>query len=338
MQSALPRAALRPYSCWPEAAGTAACTVQFFFGSGTVFLFSGLHPLPPSQLLWAVPLAMVCGAAAVLFNQGLLSVRRFYGLPCFRRPEARIAFALACAALSVFFCPALTGGGEALINAVTAFPPAFPVLLVLLLGKALFTFLSFGSGVPGGFFFPSLTVGALTGAAFGSLLTGAGLLPPEAMPDLILLAMAAFFAGSVRAPITGAVLLLEMTGRFDHLLPLALVTAISYVTSGLLGGVPIYEALLRRQTAERQNPAEEEGHLTTLLVESGSPLAGRSAASLPLPPHTVLVSIRRNEMSIVPDPSCLIREGDQLLFFTQQPEAGLLYWLKDTPPVPDPKK
>ena len=158
------------------------------------------------------------------------------------------------------------------------------------------------------------------------------------MPDLILLAMAAFFAGSVRAPITGAVLLLEMTGRFDHLLPLALVTAISYVTSGLLGGVPIYEALLRRQTAERQNPAEEEGHLTTLLVESGSPLAGRSAASLPLPPHTVLVSIRRNEMSIVPDPSCLIREGDQLLFFTQQPEAGLLYWLKDTPPVPDPKK
>lgn len=320
------------------AAVTAACTVQFFFGPGTVFLFSGLHPLPPSQLLWAVPLAMVCGAAAVLFNQGLLSVRRFYGLPCFRRPEARIAFALACAALAVFFCPSLTGGGESLINAVTALPPAFPVLLTLLLGKALFTFLSFGSGVPGGFFFPSLTVGALTGAAFGSLLTGAGLLPPEAMPDLILLAMAAFFAGSVRAPITGAVLLLEMTGRFDHLLPLALVTAISYVTSGLLGGVPIYEALLRRQTAERQNPAEEEGHLTTLLVESGSPLTGRSAASLPLPPHTVLVSIRRNEMSIVPDPSCLIREGDQLLFFTQQPEAGLLYWLKDTPPVPDPKK
>ena len=43
-------------------------------------------------------------------------------------------------------------------------------------------------------------------------------------------------------------------------------------------------------------------------------------------------------MSIVPDPSCLIREGDQLLFLTQQPEAEFLHRLKDTPPVPDPKK
>ena len=306
------------------AAVTAACTVRLFFGDGTIFLFTGTRPLPAEHLPWAALLAVVCGAAAVLFNQGLLGAARFYSLPCFRRREARIAFALACAGLVTFLCPLLAGGGDGLINAVTALPPTLPVVLALLLGKSLFTFISFGSGVPGGFFFPSLTAGALTGAAFGDLLIGAGLLAPETMTNLILLSMAAFFAGSVRAPITGAVLLLEMTGSFEHLMPLALVTAVAYVTSGLLGGVPIYEALLRRQAAAHLGSAPVDTRLVELTVEEGSALENQTAGALPLPPRTVLAEVTRGGVSFVPDRDAAIRQGDQLTVLTQWDDSEAL--------------
>lgn len=300
---------------------SAACAVRLLFGPGTLFLFEGLPPLPLSHLPYVLLLGTVCGAAAAVFNRGLLGTRRFYGLPCFRRPALRIAFALACAGLMTFACPLLTGGGDRLINAVTAMPPPLPVLLLLLLGKTLFTFVSFGSGVPGGFFFPSLTVGALTGASAGSLFVGAGLLPPESMANCILLAMAAFFTGSVRAPITGAVLLLEMTGSFAHLMPLAAACAVSYVVSGALGGLPIYDALLRRRLgASSALPAP---HPVTVTVESGSALEHRAASALPLPPHTVLAEILRDGASFVPAPEDLLRPGDEAVFLTQDGDDAL---------------
>lgn len=301
---------------------TAACTVRFFFGDHTLFLFSGTEPLEAAQLPWVVLLGAVCGAAAVPFNQGLLAARRFYSLPCFRTRERRIAFALALAGLATFLCPALTGGGDRLINAVTQAPPGFFLLAGLALAKSLFTFASFGSGVPGGFFFPSLTVGALTGAAAGTLAIDAGFLPPDAMTNVIILSMAAFFAGSVRAPITGAVLLLEMTGSFQQLMPLALATATAYVASGLLGGVPIYEALLRRQRADAGIPALPEPQLVELTAESGSALDGRRASDLPLPPHTVLAALRRGGDPLVPEADTVIRPGDQLAFLTQCGDAA----------------
>ena len=303
---------------------TAACTVRFFFGSHTIFLFTGTAPLEAGELPWVVLLGAVCGAAAVPLNAGLLAARRFYGLPCFRTRERKIGFALALAGLAAFLCPALTGGGDRLINAVTQCPPGFFVLAGLALAKSLFTFASFGSGVPGGFFFPSLTVGALTGAAAGTLLIDAGLLPPEAMTNVIILSMAAFFAGSVRAPITGAVLLLEMTGRFEQLMPLALAAATAYVASGLLGGVPIYEALLRRQRADAGIGTLPEPRLVELAVENGSALDGRRTADLPLPPRTVLAEIRRGGEPIVPGAETVVRAGDQLAFLTQCGDAAQL--------------
>ena len=58
--------------------------------------------------------------------------------------------------------------------------------------------------------------------------------------------MAALFAGIVRAPLTGIVLIMEMTGGMPHLLSLTLVSVTAYLTAELLGAKPIYESLLER--------------------------------------------------------------------------------------------
>ena len=63
---------------------------------------------------------------------------------------------------------------------------------------------------------------------------------------------AGYFAAVVKAPITGIVLLTEMSGSFQHFLPLSLVVFIAYVISSLLGTQPIYESLMERSLENKE--------------------------------------------------------------------------------------
>jgi CIC family chloride channel protein len=67
--------------------------------------------------------------------------------------------------------------------------------------------------------------------------------------------MAAFFAATVRAPLTGIALAVEMTGNFDQVLPLILTCVAAGLAAQALGGRPIYELLLER--AQRRAPRRE---------------------------------------------------------------------------------
>lgn len=312
------------------AAISAAAIIRFFFGEGTIFLFPQIQPLPAAHLPYVVLLAVIAGAAAVPFNYGLLHMDRFYGLPIFKTRLRKISFALALAGILGFLFPQILGGGDGIVNAIVKDNPALPMLALLLTGKVLFTLISFGSGTPGGFFFPSLVIGALTGACAGSLLIGMGLLAPIYMTNMIIITMTAFFAGSVRAPITGAILLLEMTGSFSHLMALALASAVAYVTSGLLGGAPIYEALLQKQLRARGiTPEEKERHFMQLPIGTESALAGKCINELPLPPHTVIVEIDRAGTSIIPDKTTRLLTGDTLSILTQCEHAEDILKLQD---------
>ena len=93
---------------------------------------------------------------------------------------------------------------------------------------------------------PMLVLGALGGAVFGSLLSGAGLLPPVYMADMIVFGMAAYFSVVVKSPVTGSVLIMEMTGSFPHMLALLIVSLSAYAESELTGGRPVYNELLER--------------------------------------------------------------------------------------------
>lgn len=69
-------------------------------------------------------------------------------------------------------------------------------------------------------------------------------LDPMYMNNFVLLAMAGFFTAIVRAPITGIILLFEMSGSVSQMLSLALVSVTAYVTATLVRSEPIYESLL----------------------------------------------------------------------------------------------
>ena len=146
----------------------------------------------------------------------------------------------ACCGLLVAGIGILSGGttygtgydqAKQLLEGTGHVPQSFGIL------KFLATTLTTVSGIPGGIFSPSLSVGAGIGANLAQLLPGT---PTGAV---ILLGMVGYFAGVVQAPITAFVIVLEMTDGHAMAVPVMLTAVIAYGTARLIGTRPIYHAL-----------------------------------------------------------------------------------------------
>lgn len=136
--------------------------------------------------------------------------------------------------------------------------------------------ISFGSGVPGGIFLPLLVLGAISGSTFSEVLGLCGIENP--LQNFVILGMAGLFAAIVRAPITGIILISEMTGNFSHLLTLSLVSLTAYAVADLLHAKPVYDMLLERLMKKPGATPPPSGE--KLLIESPSVL-GRQCAAKP---------------------------------------------------------
>ncbi len=148
--------------------------------------------------------------------------------------------------LLLLYVPELTGGGIHMIPSVTNGEFSITILGLLFFGRVLTTLICFGSGAPGGIFAPMLALGTLFGYAFG---LSAHVLFPELPlePGMFAIAgMGALFAATVRAPITGILLVIEMTNNYYLILPLIITCLGAVIVAQLLGGQPIYSQLLHR--------------------------------------------------------------------------------------------
>jgi len=104
--------------------------------------------------------------------------------------------------------------------------------------KLLASFLSMMSGIPGGIFAPSLAVGAGFGSSVGMVLG-------TSVALAAILGMAGYFAGVVQAPMTAFIIILEMTGDHEAVIPIMAVSMIGYVTSRIVSREPLYHGLSR---------------------------------------------------------------------------------------------
>jgi CIC family chloride channel protein len=142
--------------------------------------------------------------------------------------------------------PGWLGGGQGIVNGILE-GSALPPLQVIALGFAirfLLTLVSSASGVACGLFIPALVLGALlglgTGTWFQLLFPGLGVEPRL----FAVVGMAAYFTGVIRAPLTGLVLIIEMTGNYALVLPLFAACFAALAVADWLHDLPIYEALL----------------------------------------------------------------------------------------------
>ena len=142
--------------------------------------------------------------------------------------------------------PDILGCGNILVDELLSHHFLLFTLIILYISKFLFTMICFGTNAPGGIFLPLLVLGALSGNIFASIGVENNFFGVEWTAMFIIFAMAAYFAAVVKSPITGSVLIMELTGNFYHLLALIIVSSIAFLVSDLCGGKPAYSALLER--------------------------------------------------------------------------------------------
>lgn len=216
------------------------------FGFSPSFDFELAHTLSLPSYGWIIGLGILSGAAAAFYNFVTLKAQIWYSKLPFLKPHQYVYVPLLLSVAVMFFVPEVLGSGHVMTQALEYMPGALRTILVLLTVKFVFSILCFGSGAAGGIFFPMLVLGSYLGAAYGNVYAQLSGAPLIEINNFIILGMAALFAGIVRAPLTGIVLIMEMTGGMPHLLSLTLVSVTAYLTAELLGAKPIYESLLER--------------------------------------------------------------------------------------------
>jgi len=283
-----------------------------FFGLGPVFSFGVPTPLPLEFYGHFLVLGVLCGAGGALFCRVILDVQTLYGRITLA-PRYRIVLpALAALAIGRFL-PEILGGGHALVEYLGHGSHPVRFILLLFAGKLLFTAVSFGAGAPGGIFLPMLATGAALGTFYGAAASQLFGLDPSLTLNFLIVGMAGFFTAVVRAPITGIVLITEMTGSFTHLLSVSAVAVTAYVAADLLRARPIYDSLLLRMLRRCESCDETGKVLLEGIVSSGSLLDGKRVRDAGIPSGCLLVSIVRAGSEILPNGETEIAAGDKIV-------------------------
>ena len=255
-----------------------------------------------AQLGWVALLGVIGGVAGVAFSR-CVSVTadltaRAAGrarLPVWLRP----VLGGALVGLMLLVVPETYGESSAVLNRALDGRYTAAALLGLAAAKAVATSVTLGTGFAGGVFAPSLCIGGMLGAAMGMLAAPDS---PTAAAVFGVIGMGAVFSGAARAPITGVVLIIEMTGQYDLLVPLMLAVVLATVTGRFLTRTTIYTETLRRRGQDPEDPMRTTlmgrasarslmGEPPAVLDEDDTP--ARAAAEMARTGSTVLPVTRR---------------------------------------------
>ena len=230
------------------ASASAIAVSRQILGEGPDFIvaespYPGVGALP-----FFLTLGLITGLLGVVYSRAILG-----GLAIGARMAKHLAVEVQAAAIGggvgalAWFAPTWVGGGEALTQQTLTQLAPVSVVLPILAARFILGPVSYAARTPGGLFAPMLAVGTQSGVIYGTIV--GGWFPSiEASPTAAgVVGMAAFFTAVVRAPITGIVLVIEMTGSFKLLLPMLSACFGAMVVTTLLRQPPIYDSLAEKR-------------------------------------------------------------------------------------------
>jgi len=186
---------------------------------------------------------ILIGFLGVLYNHAILSALAFTGKLTRIPAEWRAALIGASIGALTWFLPGLVGGGDNITQRILSGNAVLATLVAALLLRFVIGPASYAARTPGGLFAPLLTIGSQAGLLFGFLwcrwFNASALQPTE----FALVGMAAFFSAVVRAPITGIILIVELSGSSNYFLAMLGAAFASVTVATLLKDPPIYESL-----------------------------------------------------------------------------------------------
>lgn len=195
-----------------------------------------------------VVLGILAGLVSVLHARNFRKVEHFFSK--FKNNSYRKAlFGAVILAVLIFFFPTLFGEGYESIKTLSTSHPENLLdntlleshksnewLLLIFIGmttllKSFATGLTLGSGGNGGNFAPSLFVGSYLGFFVAKFMHLTGIDRNLPITNFTIVGMAGILSGLFHAPLTGIFLIGEITGGYDLMVPLMIVSSISYAVS-----------------------------------------------------------------------------------------------------------
>lgn len=305
--------------------------ISNFFGIEVPLSITYNHPFPIILYWHLIILGIILGLLGHLYKKGLFSFKKVYAKITFLPRWLHGLIPLAILIPIAYYLPIITGPGNRLILSLKGMlsPNTLALcgtLIAYYVIRLAFSIVSYDSGLPSGIFLPILTMGALIGAAYGAIMVYLHLLPAKFVVNLIIFAMAGYFAAIIRAPFTAILLITEMVGSLLHLMPLAVVAFVALLVDQMLGGHPIYGQLAAMmQIKPDEGRIEGTEDQLTIPVYENSPIVDQKIAQVKWPENTLVKVIHRDGHDIIPDGQTRICEGDILVLAVDSNERGKVY-------------
>jgi len=208
--------------------------------------------------LWYAALGVIAGLVGMLLPEIFYRVRDlFQKIPI--PPHVKPAIGGLGVGLMALALPQILGGGYGWIQEAIDGKLTLTLLGILMIAKIVALALTISSGGSGGVFAPGLFVGAMLGGAVAKIFH-------QTDAAFVIVGMAAVFAGAARVPIATLLMVTEMTGGYQLLVPAALAITVSYVAQREFSVRLKYPTLYEGQVEGRpDSPAHQVEHLETAI-------------------------------------------------------------------------
>ncbi|MDT2760135.1 ClC family H(+)/Cl(-) exchange transporter [Enterococcus xiangfangensis] len=306
---------------------TAALTANLvslnFFGLKPVLFIANVPSLPLKYYGLLILLGIILGILGYFYQVVLLSLPQLYKRS--HLPEYLYGIIPFLLLIPVaFWFPHYLGGGNQIVLAIGAKNFSLSLLILLFLLRFIFSMISYGANLPGGIFLPILTLGALIGGIYGTILHQWFGIDSVLISDFAIFAMAGYFTAIGKAPLTAIILVTEMVGNITHLMPLAVCSLTAYVINDLLGGNPIYESLLERLLSGHLPSITGNKTVIEIPVTAESTLDGTMVRDFNWPEEMLLISIRRGSAEILTHGDTVMKIGDLLMILTDEGHTQII--------------
>jgi H+/Cl- antiporter ClcA len=266
----------------------------------------------------AIPVALI----GVAFYYLMLASKKLFKRITFCKGVGKFIIPFVLAGVFGLITPYAMGGGHSFLedlatNGTGVYQletvlglSVFATIVLVVLFKFISSILAMSCGVPCGVFIPMLAVGAGLGSIFSIWFQKIGM--PSSYADyLVIICMSVFFTAIVKAPITGIVMVFELTGQFQNVLPALVGIAIGYLISELFGTEAIYEKSLALFIEEENLYKGTEKRTAKVTIQPHSIADGELVRKIVWPTNSLVVELsHKRGNKTVPDGETVLHAGE----------------------------
>ncbi len=221
--------------------------------------------------------------------------------------------------------PHVLGGGGEMILRLLQENHSVQFLAMLFVIRFVYSMISYGTGLPGGIFLPILSLGALLGLVYAEGVIQFFGVDESMRVSFVFFAMSGYFAAIGKAPLTALLLVTEMVGGLNQLMPLGICTLVAYIVADFLKMDPIYEVLAEKLDHEQSTNAKGQRTTFEVPIMVDSPLVGKCICEIQWPKEMVIATVRRGAKEIIARGDTKLASGDILIVVCDEGLVGEIF-------------